>query len=177
MLKTIAGLAGVGVAVVLVLASRQPDQFRIERTATIDAPAAKIFPEINDLKRMDVWSPWSKMDANIKQTFSNPSSGVGAYSAWEGNRHVGSGRMEIVESIPNSKVVMKLDFLKPMKANHTGEFLLKPNCKSTDVTWAMYGTSPFLSKIMCVFMSMDKMVGNNFKAGLNALKTIAEKKS
>ncbi len=176
MLKTIAGLVGLGVVVVLVLASRKPDQFRIERTATIEAPAAKIFPEINNLKSMDVWSPWSKMDPNIKQEFTGPSSGVGAVSSWVGNRQVGSGRMEITESIPNSKVGMKLDFYKPMKASHSAEFLLVPNGKATNVTWAMSGKNAFVSKIMCVFMNMDKMVGGNFETGLASLKSIVESK-
>jgi hypothetical protein len=176
MFKKLGLLVAAAFIVILVLASRQPDKFRIERTLSIDAPPARIFPEINDLRRMDVWSPWSKLDPKIKQSFLGPSQGKGAISAWEGNKDVGTGSMEIIESVPNKSVKMRLDFLKPMKAQHTAEFILAPKGKATDVTWAMYGESPFLSRVMCVFMNMDKMVGSRFEQGLASLKAIAEKK-
>jgi hypothetical protein len=39
----------------------------------------------------------------------------------------------------------------------------------------MHGPAPFIAKVMHVFINMDKMVGDDFEAGLANLKTLAEK--
>ena len=83
--------------------------------------------------------------------------------------------MEIVESVPSSKVALKLDFLKPFEAHNQVDFMLEPKGDSTNVTWRMQGPSPYFVKIVHVFMDMDKMVGNDFETGLANLKTSAEK--
>jgi hypothetical protein len=111
----------------------------------------------------------------MKRTFSVVTSGKGAQYAWEGNREVGQGRMEIAESVPPSKVAIKLDFLKPFEAHNTVEFTLEPKGDATNVTWAMQGDTPYLAKIVHVFLDMDKLVGKDFDAGLANLKTLAEK--
>ncbi len=73
-----------------------------------------------------------------------------------------------------SLITIKLDFFKPFKASNTAEFLMTPTAAGTDLTWAMFGPSPFMSKLMGVFMDLDKMVGKDFEAGLAALKRNAE---
>ena len=100
---------------------------------------------------------------------------MGAAYAWEGDKNVGTGKMTILEATAPRKVVIKLEFLKPFAATNTAEFTMQPDHGSTTVTWAMYGKSNFLSKVMCTFMSMDKMVGPDFEAGLASLKAVAEK--
>ena len=82
--------------------------------------------------------------------------------------------MEILEASPQ-KVLVKLDFLKPFEAHNTAEFTLVPTGDATNVTWAMYGPSPFVSKLMGVFMNFDTMIGKDFEAGLASLKAAAEK--
>ena len=175
MLKTIAIAVVVLVAAVLVFAATRPDTFRVERTATIKAPPEKIFPFITDFHSWDSWSPWEKMDPAMKRTYSGAASGKGAAYAWEGNSKVGEGRMEITESSPPSKVTIKLDFVKPIEGHNTAEFTLEPKGDSTNVTWAMYGPSPYIAKLIGVFVSMDNMIGKEFETGLANLKTVAEK--
>ncbi len=176
MLKVLSAVMVITVASILIYAATLPDDFRIERTVRMNVSAARIFPEINDLRRSGVWSPWEKMDPAMKRGFSGPSQGVGAVYIWDGNKEVGAGRIEIVESIAPTKVTTQLDFFKPMKARNKGEFILTPQGSVTDVTWAMSGKSPYLSKVFCMFMNMDKMVGSQFETGLNNLKAIVEKK-
>ena len=106
---------------------------------------------------------------------SGAAKGKGAIYQWEGDKNVGKGRMEIAETSPPSKVVIKLDFEKPFEAHNTVEFRLEAKGDSTTVTWDMFGLAPFFSKVMQVFFSMDKMVGNDFEAGLASLKSLAEK--
>lgn len=175
MLKFIGLLLLAAAAAVLLLASTKPDTFRIQRSVTIQALPEKIFPMIDNLKNQGAWSPWEKLDPAMKRTYSGPANGKGAAYAWEGNNQVGQGSMEIIESAPSSKIVTKLDFMKPFEAHNTAEFLLEPQGNMTHVTWAMYGPQPFFAKIMSVIFNCDKMVGEQFDKGLANLKALAEK--
>ena len=175
MFKTIAIVVVVLIAGILAYAATQPDKFRVQRSTSIKAPPEKIFALINDLHSWGSWSPWEKKDPAMKRTFSGAASGKGAAYAWEGNSNVGEGRMEIVDASPPSKVTIKLDFVKPMEGHSTAEFALEPKGDSTNVTWAMYGPNSYLAKVIHIFMSMDKMIGDDFEAGLANLKSVAEK--
>ena len=175
MFKTIAIVAVALIAALLVYAATGPDTFRVERTASIKAPPEKIFALLNDFHRWDAWSPWEKKDPAMKRTFGTATSGKGAVYAWEGNRDVGQGRMEIAESSPPSKVAIKLDFLKPFETHNLVEFTLEPKGDATNITWSMHGPNPYIAKVMQIFFNMDKLVGKDFETGLSNLKTVAEK--
>ena len=175
MFKTIGIVIVVLIAALLAYAATKPDTFRVQRAASIKAPPEKIFALLNDFQRWDTWSPWEKKDPAMKRTFSAASSGKGAQYAWEGNREVGQGRMEIAESVPPSKVAIKLDFVKPFEAHNTVEFTLELKGDATNVTWTMLGNMPYVAKIVHVFLDMDKLVGKDFETGLANLKTLAEK--
>lgn len=175
MLKTIAIIIAVLIAAVLIFAATKPDTFRVQRAASIKAPPERIFPLINDFNRWGAWSPWEKKDPAMKRTFGAATSGKGAVYAWEGNKDVGQGRIEIAESVAPSRITLKLDFMKPFEAHNLVEFTLEPKGDATSITWAMQGDTPYFAKIIHVFFDMDKMVGKDFEAGLATLKSIAEK--
>ena len=168
-------LLAVAAAVILALAAMKPDTLRVERTTNIKAPPEDIFPLINDFHRWGVWSPYEKKDPAMKRTFSGTEKGVGAVYEWQGDKNVGKGRMEITESSPPLKITIALHFISPFEANNIAEFTMSPKGDSTDVTWAMRGPAPFLSKVMQVFMNMDNMIGRDFAEGLANLKAIVEK--
>src|SRR5438132_5700666 len=111
----------------------------------------------------------------MRRTLSGAESGRGSVYEWDGNRNVGAGRMEITDIAPPNKVVIKLDFIKPFEGHNTAEFTLEPKGDTTLLTWAMYGPSPLIAKVMGLFMNMDSMIGKDFEAGLANLKTAAEK--
>jgi uncharacterized protein YndB with AHSA1/START domain len=163
------------IAAALAFASSRPDTFRVERSTTIHAAPEAVFPHINDLARWQPWSPWEKLDPAIKREMSASTSGKGATYAWEGNKKVGQGSMEITESIPASKIVIRLAFLKPFKATNTVEFTLTPQGGDTHVVWAMDGARPFMAKVAGLFMNCDKMVGKSFAEGLASMKALIEK--
>jgi uncharacterized protein YndB with AHSA1/START domain len=175
MLKIIGIIIIVAIAAILIFAAMQPDSFRVQRSATIKAPPEKVFAQINDFHRWEAWSPWEKIDPAVKRNYSGTESGKGAVYGWEGNNEIGQGRMEVIESTPSSKLLVKIEFIKPFAAINTVEFDLAQNGENTTVTQAMYGPSPFISKLMGLFFSMDKMVGGKYEEGLASLKTIAEK--
>jgi uncharacterized protein YndB with AHSA1/START domain len=173
-LLTIGIVVIAAIAAVLILASTKPDTFRVQRSATVAAPPEAIFPHLNDFHRWSAWSPYEHRDPAMKRTFSGPATGTGAVYEWDGNKNVGAGRMEVVEVSPNARLAMNLDMLKPFKAHNKAEFTLVPQGNATVVTWAMHGPAPFLTKVMQVFCSMDRMVGTDFEAGLAKLKAISE---
>jgi uncharacterized protein YndB with AHSA1/START domain len=175
MLKKILIAIVILIAAILAYAATKPDTFRVERAASIKAPPERIFAALNDFRRWDAWSPWEKKDPAMKRTFSATTAGKGAAYAWAGNKDVGQGRMEIAESAPPSKLAIKLDFTQPFEAHNVIEFNLEAKGDATNVTWAMHGPSPYIAKLMQVFVSMDSMVGKDFEAGLANLKSVAEK--
>jgi uncharacterized protein YndB with AHSA1/START domain len=175
MLKKIGLLLLIVIAAVLIYAATLPDTFRVERSASIKAPPAKIFPLINDVQAWKGWSPFENKDPAMKRAFSGPPSGKGAIYEWEGNREIGKGKMEIVESVPPSKVVFDLHFIEPFEGHSKAEFTLVPQGDSTNVTWAMHGPNTYIGKVIGVFCNMDEMIGREFETGLASLKAAAEK--
>jgi uncharacterized protein YndB with AHSA1/START domain len=174
-IAVIAVILAIAIAVVLILAATKPGRFSVRREITVQAPAEKIFPLINDFHQWVAWSPYEHRDPALKRTYSGVESGKGAVYAWDGNNNVGSGRMEILESAVPSKIVIKLDFFKPFEGHNTAEFTMLPQGDATHVTWLMHGPAPFMNKLMQVFMNLDKMIGKDFEAGLVNLKTVTEK--
>jgi uncharacterized protein YndB with AHSA1/START domain len=177
MLKTIAVVVALVVAGILIFAATKPDTFRVERSIGIKAPPEKVYALIDDFKAWPAWSPWEKKDPAMKRTYGPATSGKGAHYAWEGNGDVGQGSMEITNAAAPSKIELKLDFVKPMEGHNTVVFTLVPHGETTQVTWSMQGPTPFIGKIIHVFINMDKMVGGDFETGLANLKAAAEKSS
>lgn len=174
-LTIIAVIIAVIVAAILILAAMKPDTFVVQRSVLINAPAAKIYSLIDDYRNWGSWSPYEKLDPAMKRKFSGAPNGPGSIYEWEGNKNIGSGRMEILEASP-SRISIKLDFLAPFEAHNMAEFTLRPEGNATVVTWAMRGPVPYKFKIMHVIMNMDKMVGGQFDEGLANMKAVAESK-
>lgn len=174
-LLIIAAIIAALVVILLIVAAMKPNHFRIERSARIAAAPDTIHPYIADFHKWSAWSPFDKLDkeGDIKREYTGAASGRGAVYAWDGKK-AGAGRMEILESSP-ARTLIKLDFLRPFPANNTAEFTLAPADGATVITWAMYGPSTFVSKLMNVFVSSEKFVGPMFEQGLNSLKTATER--
>lgn len=169
-LLTLAILAGL----LIVVVAMQPSEFLVTRTATMAAPVSAVFPHVNELKQWEAWSPWAKMDPEMKTSYEGPSAGPGAVSSWSGNHEVGKGRMTIQESRTNELIRFHLEFFEPMAGTSSAEFRFKPDGKGTTVTWSMSGKNNFIGKAMCLVMNMDKMVGGQFDQGLASMKYIVE---
>lgn len=169
-------LIGLAIAMVLFLSvvALQPADFRVSRSTSVSAPPAAAFDQVNDFKRWVDWSPWAKLDPQMKTTYSGAESGVGSVYEWAGNDEVGEGRMTILECKPGELISIKLEFLKPFEATNTAEFTFKAEGDGSLVTWSMFGKNGFMGKAIHLFMDMDKMVGGDFEKGLAQLKLAAE---
>ncbi|HEY8361047.1 MAG TPA: SRPBCC family protein [Ramlibacter sp.] len=174
MLKTFALIAVLGLAGVLLYAATRPDTFQVARSATVQASAERLYPLINDLRQFNTWNPYEKKDPNVRGEYRGPPAGPGAAYHFEGNKDVGKGSIRIVDAAPG-KVTMQLHMIEPFEGRNTVEFILQPRGGATEVTWAMNGPSPFLAKLVGVFMNMDRMIGRDFEAGLAGLKQRAER--
>jgi hypothetical protein len=172
-LAVLVGLLAVGAIVV----ATRPSEFRVQRSATISAPASVVFDQVNDFHNWEAWSPWAKLDPAAKNTFEGAPAGEGAVFTWSGNDKVGAGRMTVTDSRPNELVRIKLEFIKPFEATCTTEFTFKPEGDHTAVTWTMTGRNNFIAKAVCLFNDMDANVGGDFEKGLVNMKTVAEAKS
>jgi hypothetical protein len=161
------------VVVLLFLGATKPNTFRVERSAVINAPAEVVFALINDFHEWTKWSPWETIDADLKRQYSGAPKGKGAAYAWEGKK-AGTGAMLITLSEPSDLILIKLDFIKPMVATNTTEFVLSAEDGGTKVRWSMFGPMPLMNRVMSTFFSMDKMVGGQFAAGLAKMKAVAE---
>jgi hypothetical protein len=171
--KLIVGIS-VLILVLLAWAAIQPSTYSVQRSIAIKAPPEKIMPLISDFHQWAIWSPWEALDPAMKRTFSGAPKDVGAVYAWQGNKNVGSGRMEVVSLTP-AKVGIKLDFYVPVNSSSVTEFVLEPQGDTTTVRWIMSGNVDFMAKMMNVFISMDSMIGPAFDSGLGKMKAAAEK--
>jgi uncharacterized protein YndB with AHSA1/START domain len=162
-------------AVLAVVIAFQPASYRVERSTTIAAPAEIVFAQINDFHKWEAWSPWAKLDPQMKVTYDGSASGAGAVYSWAGNSDVGSGRMTILESRPHEAVRIKLEFQEPFASQADTEFRLADEAGATKVTWIMEGESGFLSKAFSLFLGgMDKAIGPDFEKGLRQMKSAVE---
>ncbi len=170
--KILLGLVAI-IAVILVVAAFQPDEMNVTRSAVIAAPPETVFKIVNDFRQWDAWSPWSKLDPNMNKSLEGPAEGVGAIYRWNGNAEVGEGSTSLIESKPNEKVGMKLDFIRPFAGSSDVQFTFAPEGNGTKVTWAMQSKSPFLGKVASLFMDCEKMCGDAFIEGLDNLGKVA----
>ncbi len=171
--KILSAFAAIAIVVVIGIAL-QPAEFRISRSTTIAAPAQPVFAQVYDFHKWEAWSPWAKLDPNMKKSHTGAPAGVGSIYSWSGNDQVGEGRMTLTESRPDELIGIKLEFKKPFAATNSTEFNFKADGNRTAVTWSMSGTNNFISKAFGLFMNMDKMVGGDFEKGLAQLKSVAE---
>jgi len=167
------GLAAV-IVVLLILIATRPSTYRVERHATVAAPVDVVFAKVKDFRTWEAWSPWAKLDPQMKTKVDGTPGEVGSVYTWEGNDDVGSGRMTIAAIKPNERVDIKLEFLKPFESKADNGFTVEPAGKDTKITWFMAGENSFMGKAFSLVMDMDAMIGKDFENGLGSLKKVAE---
>jgi uncharacterized protein YndB with AHSA1/START domain len=148
-------------------------EFEVKRETTVAASRVAVYRLLVDFHEWRKWSPWEDLDPDLRRTYSGPDAGAGAVYEWSGNRKAGAGRMEITDAVEPSKVQIALQFLKPFKSSSTTTFELVERDGDTHVTWRMVGPKTLMTRVMGVFMSMDKMVGKDFEKGLARLSSAA----
>jgi uncharacterized protein YndB with AHSA1/START domain len=170
--KILFGLVAI-IVLICIVASFQSDELKVARSATIAAPPEAVFKVVNDFRQWDAWSPWSKLDPNMKKTLEGPAEGVGAIYRWNGNNEVGEGSTSLIESKPFERIAMKLEFVRPFAGTSDVQFAFAPEGAGTKVTWTMQSKKPFIGKVVGLFMDCEKMCGDQFNEGLANLGKVA----
>ncbi|WP_438483057.1 SRPBCC family protein [Oleiharenicola lentus] len=173
LIKILIGLGAI-IALILIIAAFKSPDFVVTRSATIQAPATVVFAQVNDFKKWPAWSPYEKIDPAMKKTLSGAPTGTGAIQEWQGNSQAGEGRITITESQPSELIRMRLEMFKPFPCDNQVEFTFASQANQTTVTWSMSGKTPYIGRIFCLFISMDKMAGGQFEEGLAQLKKVSE---
>jgi uncharacterized protein YndB with AHSA1/START domain len=163
----------VAVGALVAYAATKPDSFRVVRSLTIAAPPDQLFALINDMRGFNRWNPYERKDPG-KGTYGSTQAGIGASYAWDSPK-LGRGAMTIVDAAAPGRVFMRLDFETPFKARNSATFTIIPHSGGSEVSWAMEGPAPLVTKVMDTVIGMDKMIGGDFEEGLRNLKEIAEK--
>ena len=174
MFKIIVTALTVVVAAILIMAATRPDSFRVERSIRVSAPPEKIFHYVNDFHQWGVWSPYEKLDPSMKRTFGGAAAGKGAVYEWDGNSKAGQGRMQIIDSDEPARIVIKLDFIKPITGHNRATFDFRAAGSGTQVTWSMDGPTPYIAKLMGLFFNMDRLIGAEFETGLANLAAVSQ---
>jgi len=174
MWKKVLIVIGALLAVLLATIASRPAGYQVERSASVAAPPEVVYAQVSDFGRWSEWSPWAKLDPNMKTTLSGTPAAVGHGYAWAGNDKVGEGRMTITEAAPASRVGIKLEFLKPFASVSPTSFTLAPDGAGTRITWKMTGTNDFMGKAFSLFMDFEKMIGGDFEKGLAQLRAVSE---
>ncbi|TKC05640.1 polyketide cyclase [Pedobacter polaris] len=150
-----------------------PKTYSVSRSTIINAPDSVIYKNIADFNEFLKWNPWAKMEPTAKTTISGPSAQPEHLYQWEG-KETGSGQMKVKSVEPNKMVDIELKFIKPFESLADTKFAIAPEGTGNKVTWTMSGENNLISKWMCLFVSMDKMIGKDFEDGLKYLKEKSE---
>lgn len=169
---------GAGVAVVivvfLIVVATRPDTYHVERSINISATPEAVYAHVADFHKWEGWSPWDKIDPNMKRTFEGTQGAVGAKYGWVGNDQVGEGTMTVLTAEPAKRFEVDLHFIKPFESSAKNGFTFAATGKETKVTWLMDGKFGFMEKAVCMFMDMDGNIGKDFEKGLADLKKVSE---
>jgi len=159
----------------VILSLLLPAKQKLEKSVTIQAPAAVIYEQLSKLENFNKWSVWSQQDSSTEYTLTGADGTVGAATAWTGDPALsGEGKMEIMALEPGQKISHSIRFKKPKKAKATSVFSLKEANGATTVTWNFEMATPRPWNIFNLFYSMDKQMGRDFEKGLVALKQLTE---
>ncbi|MBX9767246.1 MAG: SRPBCC family protein [Bdellovibrionales bacterium] len=174
MAKKIGIALGTFILLILAVAAVKSPDYVVSRSVFINAPAEKIFPYLNNQRLAEKWGSWMEMDPDSKMSYSGPDEGVGAKGSWTGGKKMGTGSATIVNTVPNERVDIKLEYTEPMDMVQDSEYLITPEGTGSKVSWTVRGKNNLLGRLMCLFADIDKMIGPMFEKGLSNLKTLIE---
>ncbi len=168
------GIIIVVLAVIIVVGGMfLPKTYTVTRSTVINASDSVVYKNIADFNEFYKWNPWAKMEPTAKTKVSGPVAATNHLYEWEG-KETGQGYMKVKSVEPNKMVDIELKFIKPFESLADTRFDIAPEGSGNKVTWTMSGENNLMSKWMCVFVSMDKMIGKDFEDGLNSLKEKSE---
>ena len=174
-LKVVGILLGLLIMIILILGLIAPTQIKLERSTTIAASPATVFPYLKYLNKQDMWSPWLEMDPDMKRTFSGTDGTVGALTSWEGNSDVGKGEREITLIEDMKQVDTEVRFKEPFESIAKAEMKMEEVEEGVKVSWGFETNVGFPANALYMLMGVKSYVTEDYDKGLAKLKVMAEK--
>ena len=86
--------------------------------------------------------------------------------------------MTVTELEKGRSVTIKLEFFRPFATTNTTVWRVDEEAGQRRITWIMEGSNDSLfQRAFAMVANMDKLVGKDFEAGLETLKSVVEKPS
>jgi uncharacterized protein YxeA len=172
-LKTIGWILLIIIAVPLITALFITKDFNHEASIQINAPIESVWQHTSSLAGLDTWSPWTKIDPNMKSSISGDGA-VGAYQTWESeHKDVGKGKQTIVKIDAPNRLDTKLDFYWPHETEADAYIKLNKNGSGTEVIWGFKSVMPY--PVNLLMLLPNTAMEEAFAEGLGKLKMISEK--
>ncbi len=156
---------------VVIYAARQPDVFRVGRMRYMGVQPAQVFPYLQTWTEIARWSPLG--DASVAKAYSVAPSGVGARV--DASTTHAAGYAVIVESVANSRVRMRVELTRPMKASGQMVIELEAVDGGTEVLWTLTAQQHIWLRVMDIFMNAEARCERAMDRGLAALRLLVER--
>jgi len=159
--------------VVVIIGFFLPAKVHLERSIVIKRDSSTIFQVINALSNFNKWSPWYALDVNAEYILSGSVKGVGSKISWQGNKNIGKGSNEIIESQTNQYIKTEFFFGKSDQPAYS-TLSLSQERDETKVTWAFdndFGHNVFYRYFGLV---IEDMIAPDYERGLQNLKKHVE---
>lgn len=168
-------MAGLGLALalaVLMAALLRPRKFRVEGRLRIDAPAGRVYDDLQDFRRWPSWSAWAARAPGMRLRPAGAATGRGAVCAWSDDGRNGAGTMEIVHVQPPRVLVIRVTYAKPREMEAVAEFELRPldGGGSTELAWAFHGPATLRLRVLHVLRLLDWQVRSEMSRNLAGLR-------
>lgn len=161
------------VIIIVFLGLIAPKTYEVERSIVICAPKNQVFFHVQFWNNWKDWSPWAEEDSTMQVTVEGADGAKESLQRWTGEK-AGKGEMINTGVKLNERIDYHLKFFDPWESESDGYIRVEEKNGTTEVTWGFYGESTFPWNILNLFVSMDKMVGKDFEAGLDLLKSLCE---
>jgi len=177
-LKIVGIIVLILIVIIIVLGLIAPKSYLVERAVVINAPKDLVFTHVQYWKNWEAWSPWSEKDTTMTTSIEGTDGEAGSVYKWIGDpKSTGKGEMTNTGVKPSEEIAYHLKFIEPMASESEGYIRLSDAEGGVQAVWGFAGKDPFPWNIMCLFISMDKMIGGDFEKGLSNLKNLCEKES
>ena len=116
---------GIVAVLALVIGLVLPSHRHISESVETNRKMTIVYDTVNNLRRFKDWNPLVLRDPQMQLNVTGPEAGVGARLDYVSNEgRIGKGSWEIVDSVPNEKVVIKVedfqdDAFRPAKGEKT----------------------------------------------------------
>ena len=165
---------GIVILGMLILGAVEPKDVEVVRHTVINAPKEVVFDQMVRFKNWPVWSPWSKLDTSMKNTFTGPDGQAGSIYHWSGNEKI-TGEVEIKnESVSGSKMNFSFKLIKPSESLTKGYLEARDSAGLTIATFSFTNHFDYPWNAMVIFMDLEKIMGKDLVKGLDNLKTYCE---